>query len=101
MTIIRVFSVLMAASILFAACNSDQPTQQATNVAPYSNNSNVAEPASIDDAQFAKENFDLQRVGPIIRKAKNAEEFEYYLNQPDDINNLDLNGDGYVDYISV
>lgn len=101
MKIVKLFSVLLAVSMLFAACNSDEPTQQATNVAPYSNNSNTDEATSIDDEQFAKENFDLKRVGPIIRKAKSAEEFEYYLNQPDGINNLDLNGDGYADYISV
>ena len=101
MKIINLFLILVLAGGTFTGCNSNQPTQQATNVDPYPSNANLSEPSSIDEEEFAKEDFDLKRVGPIIRKAKSAEEFEYYLNRPDGINNLDLNGDGYADYISV
>jgi len=37
----------------------------------------------------------------LLRKSKSPAEFERYLNEDDGINNLDLNGDGYADYISV
>ncbi len=49
---------------------------------------------------WAKENLDLRAVGELLERAETAEEFEYLLNN-EGVNNLDLNGDGYVDYISV
>ena len=55
-----------------------------------------------EGTSVARENLDLQAVGELLAKADNAEEFEYLLNDPrNGINNLDLNGDGYADYISV
>jgi hypothetical protein len=52
--------------------------------------------------RLAKENLDLQAIGELLEGAETAEEFEYRLNSPENgVNNLDLNGDGYVDYISV
>lgn len=50
--------------------------------------------------QYARENLDLRAVGALLEKADNAEEFEYLINN-EGVNNLDLNGDGYADYISV
>ena len=45
---------------------------------------------------------DLEAVGELFREAENLEAFEKVLNDPEvGINNLDLNGDGYVDYIRV
>jgi hypothetical protein len=104
MRVIYILVILTATVAVFTGCGSNQPSQQATNVAnvaPYTNNANVDDTSSFEDEDFAKEDFDLQRVGPIIKRAKSPQEFEYYLNQPDGINNLDLNGDGYADYISV
>jgi len=40
-------------------------------------------------------------VGDLVQRSHSPKEFERYLNRPGGINNLDLNGDGYVDYISV
>jgi hypothetical protein len=54
-----------------------------------------------NDAVWARENLDLQAVGELIPLADDASELEYLLNNQDGINNLDLNGDGYADYISV
>jgi hypothetical protein len=54
-----------------------------------------------DENPYARENLDLQAVGALLEKADDAQEFEYLLNSGDGVNNLDLNGDGYVDYISV
>ena len=50
----------------------------------------------------ANEGLDLTAVGELLKKAKTAEELEELLNSPaQGINNLDLNGDNKVDYISV
>ena len=54
-----------------------------------------------ENPNWARENFDLQAVGGLLPQAENAEEFEYLLNSENGVNNLDFNGDGYVDYISV
>jgi len=44
---------------------------------------------------------DLQAVTEIVKQSKNAAEIEQKLNAPGSVNNLDLNGDGNVDYIHV
>jgi len=50
----------------------------------------------------ANDGLDLKAVGVLLKKAKTAEELEQLLNSPaQGINNLDLDGDGNVDYISV
>ena len=50
----------------------------------------------------ADEGLDLKAVGEVLKKAKDAEEFEKLLNSADSrVNNLDLNADGKVDYIKV
>lgn len=50
----------------------------------------------------ARDGLDLKAVGTLLKKAKTAEEFEKLLNDPvQGVNNLDLNGDGKVDYINV
>lgn len=48
------------------------------------------------------ENLDLEAVASVFGESKNLEDFEYKLNDPElKISNLDLNGDGYVDYLRV
>lgn len=48
------------------------------------------------------ENLDLEAVASIFGDVKDLEEFEYKLNDPESqISNLDLNEDGYVDYLRV
>jgi hypothetical protein len=50
----------------------------------------------------AAEGLDLQAVAELFKEAKNLEEFEKSLNDYElGINNLDLDEDGYVDYIRV
>jgi hypothetical protein len=49
----------------------------------------------------AADGFDLQAATELVKKVKDAEEFEERLNTPNGINNLDLNSDGKVDYIKV
>lgn len=53
------------------------------------------------DTEVAK-GLDLNAVTEIFKDSKNLEDFEEALNDPEiGINNLDLNKDGYVDYIRV
>lgn len=48
------------------------------------------------------ENLDLNAVAELFKDSENLEEFERALNDPEiGINNLDLDEDGYVDYIRV
>ena len=102
MKIIKLSLMSVAIGLLSMACNQQQPQQVATTD-PYASNANVlTNEAFTDDYDYwAKDNLDLQRVGNVLQRSKSPEEFERYLNEPGGINNLDLNGDGYVDYISV
>ena len=48
------------------------------------------------------DNFSLEGALEIFKKSASPEEFERRLNDPEvRVNNLDLNGDGYIDYIRV
>src|SRR5512133_1462568 len=48
------------------------------------------------------DNLDLDAVSSIFADSKNLEDFEFRLNDPENrISNLDLNQDGYVDYLRV
>lgn len=92
--------LFLGATVFAAACNQSQSDNVYTNPNDYRNEQG----ASVYDnnARFARENLNLRAVGSLIEKADNAEEFEYLLNDSDNgVNNLDLNGDGYADYISV
>lgn len=72
----------------FTACNLDRQ------------NTVSRHPSDAAEA-VARENLDLQAIGGLLEKADDAEEFEYLLNSENGVDNLDLNGDGYADYISV
>ncbi len=82
------------------ACNSDEQRGEITTADPYPREPALVEQQPIDD-YWAKDNLDLERVGNLLERSEDPEEFERYLNDDDGINNLDLNGDGYGDYISV
>src|SRR6478735_8439172 len=48
------------------------------------------------------DNFSLEGALELFKKSASPEEFERLLNSSDSrVNNLDLNGDGYIDYIRV
>jgi hypothetical protein len=48
------------------------------------------------------DNFSLEGALELFKKSASPEEFERSLNDPETrVNNLDLNGDGYIDYIRV
>src|SRR5688500_3773593 len=80
------------------ACNRND-SQPIATTEPYPNDAAIIDPER--DDYWAKDNFDLQRVGNYLEESDDPVEFERYLNDDDGINNLDLNGDGYADYVSV
>jgi hypothetical protein len=96
MKFFKIFLTAFTAAAFFTACNS---LDQLRTSDPYPND--ATEAGLGGDNNWARENLDLQAVGGLLEKADDAEEFEYLLNSEDGVNNLDLNGDGYADYISV
>jgi hypothetical protein len=55
-----------------------------------------------DQLEVPGDNFSLEGALELFKKSSSPEEFEKLLNNPDSkVNNLDLNGDGYIDYIRV
>ncbi|MGC2237132.1 MAG: hypothetical protein WA584_13280 [Pyrinomonadaceae bacterium] len=96
--------ITFAAAAFLTGCGSSRTSSQADETGYVNPNpSTVVENEYIADENkdWARENLDLQAVGHLLEKSKNAEEFESLLNSSDGVNNLDLNGDGYADYISV
>lgn len=59
--------------------------------------------AQQDDApEYLGENFSLEGALSMLKKANSIEEFESLINQEsNDVNNLDLNNDGEIDYVTV
>ena len=58
--------------------------------------------ASQDSTGLPGDNFSLEGALEMFKKAKSPEEFEKLINSEDNkVNNLDLNGDGEIDYIRV
>lgn len=58
--------------------------------------------ATGDKPEKAGDNLDLEGVLDLFEKSKSVEDFENQLNsEKNEVNNLDLNEDGFVDYIRV
>ncbi|HXG01148.1 MAG TPA: hypothetical protein VNL69_10180, partial [Bacteroidota bacterium] len=58
--------------------------------------------AADDSTGLPGDNFSLESALEMFKRASTPEEFEKLLNTPDNhVNNLDLNGDGEVDYVRV
>lgn len=54
------------------------------------------------DAAVPGDNFSLEGALELFKKSESPEQFERMLNSPDSkVNNLDLDGDGYIDYVRV
>lgn len=55
-----------------------------------------------DNPEFAGENFSLEGALTLLKKANTVEEFEQLINDERyEVNNLDLNNDGNIDYITI
>lgn len=99
MKIFSLLAVFTSAILFFAGCNSagtNEPVASTANPNAESQNLN-----NFNDNYLAKDNFNLPAVGSILRQSDSASDFERRLNAGNGVNNLDLNGDGYADYISV
>ena len=92
-------ALFLVITLILSGCNSSQPLQEEIATSDPQLEDEIVE--SEGDEYWARENFDLQRVGQLVERAQSPEEFEALLNEENSVNNLDLNGDGYVDYISV
>ena len=90
---------LFAISLLcfaLASCSDNQPSQNSYNSQP--DNSNTQVNVTVQQKPVG---LDLQSLGELAKKSKSAKQLEDSLNQPGGINNVDLNGDGNVDYLDV
>ena len=86
--------------------NKDKLVQNALTNEPYQDNRNSADSTananSYEPSSLPGDNLNLYAVMKLFRESKTLELFEKNLNDENSaINNLDLNGDGQVDYISV
>jgi len=98
MKLFKTLSIFIAAAFFLAACNTDQSSQVQI---PQRQTGPIAYVPEGDVDGYINNDFDLQRIGDLLQRSNSPQEFESYLNEPNGINNLDLNGDGYADYISV
>ena len=100
MRFLKLSLTIFAISLFLMACGSTQTDERVyTDQNPDVVTPNENYPA--DTEYIAKDNLDLKAVGELLQKANNAEDFEFLINNQDGVNNLDLNGDGYTDYLSV
>lgn len=82
--------------VLLSICNKREPRSDSSSARQDNYNVNVQTVITAD------EGLNLVAVGELLRQAKDGAEFERLLNSPNNgVNNLDLNEDGQVDYISV
>lgn len=72
-----------------------------TSCGPQLQNGNTASIVVNPEATNLGASLNLQALGEMVRTSKDAQDIESKLNQPSSINNLDLDGDGKVDYIKV
>lgn len=55
-----------------------------------------------DSPEFNGDDFSLEGALQMLKKANTIEEFEQFINdEKNDVNNLDLNNDGNIDYVTV
>jgi hypothetical protein len=99
MRFIKLPAIVFAVALFSTACNL-LGTNESAQRNPSLPDETQAEAGTEANVQYVRENLDLRAVGALLEKADNAEEFERLLNS-EGVNNLDLNRDGYVDYISV
>src|SRR5215213_1565312 len=98
MKVFKLSLVFFIAALFITSCNRNLTSQSYDD---YQIGAGEAGLGYDNDNRWARENLDLQAVGELLQRSDDAEEFEYLLNSEEGVNNLDLNGDGYADYISV
>jgi len=92
--------LLLSLTVLALSCNnsSNQGQDQV-----YVNDVQQSQPTVTVTPEVSNlgDNLDLQALGALVQKSQNAQGIEDTLNSNGSINNLDLDGDGNVDYIKV
>lgn len=93
----KLLFILTFASLALVSCNERPYQSGQVVVQPYQepNVSVTPEVANLGD------NLNLQALGELVKNSTSAQDIESKLNTSGSINNLDLNGDGSVDYIKV
>ena len=92
----KLFTIVACLMIMLSGCDPNQRADGQVYVNEPSSQSAVVTPAS-----NLGDNLNLQALGELVKSSQNAQDIENKLNQPNSINNLDLDGDGKVDYIKV
>ena len=87
----KLILIIIGAALFTASCNQ-QP--QTDNTQPDNT------PVTVTVTQKPA-GLDLQALGELAKKCSTAKELEDKLNQPNSINDVDLDGDGNVDYLKV
>jgi len=88
---LRLLSVISGIGLLCSGC------QKKATEASEASEANSTEEAAVGDLS---DNLDLEVVVALFAESENVEDFEKKLNEPErQISNLDLNEDGYVDYL--
>lgn len=89
--------LIAAAVVLLSSCDDNHNRNYGGG------NVYVSEPNVVvtPEATNLGDNLDLQALGEMVKSSNNAQDIENKLNTSGSINNLDLDGDGNVDYIKV
>jgi len=82
---ITIFITCVFVSLVLFGCSDNKPSNTVT----------------VNTSVTAADGLNLKAVGSLLKTTTTAEELEKKLNEPDGINNLDLDEDGTVDYIKV
>ena len=91
----KLFLLIIISSFLMSCNEQPQQTYQTSPSPPIPVINIVEKETHLGD------NLDLKALGELVRTSKDAESIEKQLNSPGSINNLDIDGDGNVDYIKV
>jgi len=91
----------LSTTTLLPACKSEAPESQEQTRQTQSNSRQASQTTTtVSTAQLVSEGLDLSALPEMVKKAKDAEELEEFLNASG-VNNLDLNQDDKIDYLNV
>lgn len=85
--------IFLFSLVILSSCENNQR--------PYQGTGNTGNVYVTPEVPNLGENLDLQSLGELVKNSTSATDVEQKLNSEGSINNLDLNNDGNVDYISV
>ncbi len=93
----KVIFLALACLVALTSCDNNRNSYSNGQVSVNSQPQIVVTPVATN----LGDNLNLQALGELVKSSNNAEDIENKLNQTGSINNLDLDGDGSVDYIKV